>query len=131
MNQPLVRGHDAKAPALGDVEAGEVEPVQVQHAAVDDHHLAVIAHQIVGGARHRDAAVEQLHFELAQALLAAAIGVGDQGPHADASRHRGSQRVGHVAAIEPEDHDVEALLGLLDGGQDRGNAGFRLHDDFH
>ena len=54
----LVLRHDAEAPALLDVEAGEVEAVDVQDPAVDDDHLAVVARQIGGGARHRDAALE-------------------------------------------------------------------------
>ena len=41
------------------------------------------------------------------------------------------ERVGDLDAIEPEDQDVDALLRLLDGGDDRRDAGVRLDDQFH
>ncbi len=39
--------------------------------------------------------------------------------------------MGDLEAIEPEDQDVDALLRLLDGGDDGGDAGVWLHDQFH
>jgi len=61
-------------PALStDVQSGEVETVDVERATVHDHHLAVIAHEIVGGARHCDARLEEQLLQLAQTLGAAAI----------------------------------------------------------
>ena len=113
------------------VEAGEVEAVDVKDPAVDDHHLAVVADQIVGGARHGDAGLEQVHLELAQDLGAAAIVMGGQRPHADAAGDGGLQRARDLQAIEPEDQDVDATFGLLDRGDDRGDAGVGLNDELH
>ena len=68
---------DAEAAALLDIDLGVVEAEDVQRA-VDDHHLAVVARQVVGRARDGDAGVEQPHLELPQALLAALVGVRDE-----------------------------------------------------
>ena len=62
--------------------ACEVESVHVQLFTVDDHHLAVIARQVVGRARHGDAGIQHPQLELAQPLVAAGVGVGNQRPTA-------------------------------------------------
>ena len=66
----------------------EVVAVDVQHAPVDDHHLAVIANQVVRGARDGDAALEELHLELPQALRPAAVLVRRQRADVDAAGYR-------------------------------------------
>ena len=126
----LSRGDHAEAAALLDVQLGVVEAEDVQHV-VDDHHLAVIARQIVGGARHGDAGVEQPQLELAQALLAAAVGVRDQRPDHDAARHGRLERLLELDAIEAEDDDVDRLPGLTHRFQQRGEAVVGLDDQLH
>ena len=83
------RRRDGEAAALEDVELREIEAEEVQ-GVVRNHVLRVIAQQVVGGSRHRDAGREQPLFELAQSALAAAIGVGDE--RADASRRAAPPR---------------------------------------
>ena len=102
-------GDDAEAAALLDVEPGVVEAEHVQRV-VDDHHLAVIARQIVGGARDRDPGIEQPQLELAQDLFAAAVGVRDERADDDAARDRRLERLLELDAIEAEDDDVDRLL---------------------
>jgi hypothetical protein len=102
-------GHDAEAPALLDVELRVVEAEHVQRV-VDHHHLAVIPRQIVGGARDRDAGVEQPQLQLPQDLFAAAVGVRDQRADDDAARDRRFERLLELGAIEPEDDDVDRFL---------------------
>ena len=131
VDQLPVLADDAEAPALGDVEAGEVEAVDMQDLVVDDHHLAVIADKVVGGARHGDTGLEQRQFQFAQALGAAAIGVRRQRAHAHAAGDRGRERVGNLEPIEAKDEDVDALLRLPYRRDDRGDAGVRLYDEFH
>ncbi len=97
---------DAEAAALLDVELRVVEAEHVERV-VDDHHLAVIARQVVGGARDGDPGVEQLQLELAQALLAAAVGVRDERAHDDAARDGRLERLLELGPVEPEDDDVD------------------------
>ncbi len=121
----------AEAAALLDVERREVESVDVQHAGVDDHHLAVIADKVVGGARDGDAPLEQLQFQAAEALVAAAVGVGRERSHVDPARHSGLQRAGKVGTIQAEDENIDALSRLLDRRDNRGNSSVRLNDQLH
>ena len=83
---PVAR-HDAEAAALLDVELRVVEPEHMQ-SVVDEHHLAVIARQVVGRPRHGDPALQQPQLELAKVLLASAIRVRDQRPDHHATRQR-------------------------------------------
>ena len=71
--------------------------------------LVVIAHEVLGGPRDGDALLEQAHLELAQALLAAVVGVRDERGHRHAALGRRLQRRLDVGAIESEDDDVDAL----------------------
>ena len=130
LHQALVAGDDAEASALLDIEPGVVEAEDVERV-VDHHHLAVIARQVVGGARDDDAGREEAHLELAQVLLAAAIGVGDQGAHGYAARHRRLERLLQLRPIEAEDDDVDRALGLLDRLQQRRHAVVWLDDELH
>jgi hypothetical protein len=57
--------------------------------------------------------------------------VGCQRPDVDAARHGRLQRTGNVASVESEDQDVDGFLGLLDGGEDRRNAGIWLNQQLH
>src|SRR6187551_3074780 len=72
---------DREAAAMVDIEMGEVEGQDEEQAPVDDQQLVVIAREVVGGPRHLHARLEQTHLELAEALLAAVVGVGDERGH--------------------------------------------------
>ena len=77
-NRLVLRG-DAHAAALFDIEPGEVETKRIERLAIDQHHLVVIAHEVVVGARHRDAGIQQLELQLAESLGPAARGVRNEG----------------------------------------------------
>ena len=76
-------------------------------------------------------AAEQPHLELAQVLLAAAIGVGDERANRDAARHRRGERLLQLRPIEAEDDDVDRALRALDRLQQRREALVGLDDQFH
>src|SRR5207248_944813 len=128
---PLVLGDDPETAALLDVERGEVEAVDVQDLAVDDHHLAVVADEIVGGARHGDPALQQLQFEFAEALGPASILMRGQRAHAYAANDSLFEIARDLHAIEPEDQDVDGLARASDCVDDRDDAGIRLDYKFH
>src|SRR6185369_5559609 len=52
VDELVILRHDAEAPAFFHIEAREIEAVNVEDPAVDDHHLAVVTNQVVGGPRH-------------------------------------------------------------------------------
>ncbi len=121
---------DAKAAALG-VKSGEVEQHHEERAVVDDHELRVIPRQVVAAARHGHAGAQQSKLELAQQLVAAAIGVGDERAHAHATTDGRLERLLDLGAVEAEDSDVDGLLGFLDGVDDGRHAIFGEHQQFH
>jgi hypothetical protein len=91
----------------------------------------VITHEVIGGARDGDTSLEQLQLELAQLLVAAAVGVGGQRPDVDAALHGALQGFGNRVVVEPEDQDVDRPPGALDRLDDRRNARIRLNDELH
>ena len=91
----------------------------------------MVAHKIVCRAGHGHAGLEQFHFELPQTLGAAVILVSGQRAHVHSAADGGGQGLRHFAAVETEDHDVDALASLLDGIDDRRQAGIRLNDELH
>src|SRR5439155_9554181 len=109
LDHASVLGHGAAAAALLDVERREAEPVDVEGPVVNDHHLAVVANEIVRGARDGDAPFEQLHLELPQCLCAAPVRVCGQGADADTAPHGGLELAGDVPAVEPEDEQIYVL----------------------
>ena len=95
---------------------------------IDDHVLAVIADELVAGARHRDARFEHALLEFPQPALAAAIGMGHQHANADAALNGGGERLLDFLAIDPEDRDVNAPAGTFDRLDDRCETGLWLDD---
>ena len=130
-DQVAFLGHEAEAAALVHVKRGVVEAKDVELRPIHDHDLVVVAAEIVVGAAHARAGLEQTELELPQPLVAPAIRVGDEGADGHASRDRGLKGLRHIAPVEPEDADVEAGLRLVDGGEDRADAVFRFDDQAH
>src|SRR6202035_4058664 len=64
-----VGGDEAETAAMLYVEESKIKGKYIQLAAVDDHHLAVVANQVVGGARHGNACRQESHLELPEILL--------------------------------------------------------------
>ena len=98
---------------------------------VDDHHLAVVARADRQRSGHRDAGLEQPHLELAQILLSAAIGMGDQRADDNTSGNRSLERLLELRAIEAEDDDVDRLLRAFDACTSGARPVFGLDDEFH
>src|SRR5947207_11823056 len=59
-------GDNAKAAAMIDIHMDEIERQQEQRPAIDNHHLAVIANQIVRGAPYGNASLEKTGLQTAQ-----------------------------------------------------------------
>src|SRR4026208_1393706 len=89
---------------------------------VDDHELAVVARQIVGGAGDADAGAQQTHLELSKRLLASAVGMGDQRPYRRAAVARRGEGLLQIGEVEAENGDVDGFLRLTNGAYDRGDA---------
>lgn len=62
----------------------------------DDHHLAVVPHEVVGRPRHSDAVLEQSHLQLSKVFLATAIRMRDQCANDDAPSRRRFERPGDL-----------------------------------
>src|SRR6185369_17444262 len=103
----------------------EVETEDIYLLTVHDHHLAVVTHQVSGGSSDRHTARQKTHFQLSELVLTAAIGERDQRMHKESAFHGVNQRTFDLIAIEPEDHDLDRLLGLaysLPGARRHGQA---------
>src|SRR5687767_14972144 len=122
---------DREAAAMVDIEMGEVEGHHEEQPPVDDQHLVVIAREVVRGPRHGHTRIEQTHLELAEALLAAVVGVGDKRGHRYATLGRVLQCRLDLGSIESEDDDVDALLRLPDRRDERRDAVLRLNEQLH
>ena len=68
-------GDDAETAAVFDIQVCQIEGQQIQFAAVDDHQLAVVSHQIVGRARHRDSGRKEPHLQVSEVLFAGPVRV--------------------------------------------------------
>src|SRR5262249_14522253 len=88
---PVTR-HHAKTAGTGNILVGKIEPQQVELAAVDDHHLAVVTDQIVSRTGYGYALGKEAHLELAQAIFAGAVGVGDERCHRNPTAYGRAQR---------------------------------------
>ena len=129
-DQAGVAGDQSEAAAVIDVQISKVEGEQKQLAAIDDQEFAVISGQVVGRARHRDSGIQKAHFELAKVFLAAAIGIRDQRMDKDAARGRVRQGLLDFTAIESKNDDLDAVLGAIDGVEQRLNAVAGLNQQF-
>ena len=78
---------------------------------VDDHVLAVVADELVAGARDGDARLEHALLEFSQPALTAAIGMGHQHANADAALNGGAERLLDLLAIDSEDREVNGTGG--------------------
>ena len=102
----------------------------MQDATVDDHHLAVIADQVVGGPRDGDALLEQVQFELAEALLTAFVRVRNQRNDFNAAFDR-PDGIFELVEIESENDNHEPPLCPLDGREQRRDALIGLRHELH
>src|ERR1700681_2281584 len=92
MHRFPVGGGQPETAAMLDVQVSKIKTKYIQLAAIDDHHLAVIAQQVVGGARHGNASRQESHFQRPEILLAAAVSKGNEGMDQNPSAHGVSQR---------------------------------------
>src|SRR5260370_41755865 len=123
-------GDDAEAAAVVDVQRSEIEGQQEERSAVDDHHLAVIPCEIVGGSSDRDAGGKQAHLQLPQAPLAAAICICDESLNQNAAAHGVRQGSFHFGPVETENENLDTLLSAVDRFDDRTDPVAGLNQKF-
>jgi hypothetical protein len=111
--------HYAETAAALDIQISHVECQQVHLAPVDDHHLAVISHQVVRRSRYRDTITQQPCFQLAQIGLAGAVRMCDQRVHGHPALNRVGHCAFHLALIEAEDEHLHTCFRALNGSYDR------------
>src|SRR5690348_6089175 len=99
--------------------------------AIDDHHLAVVADQIVGSTGDRNSAIQKAQLQLAQVLLASAIGKSDQRINCDATFYRVFQSLFDLHPVEAEDDDLDRALRPLNGFHQRLDSIPRLNKQLH
>jgi hypothetical protein len=97
------------------VQISEVESQHVQFPPVDNHHLSVVASQIVGGAGYSDALGEQPHFQFPQILFPATIRVRDQGVNEYTAAGRVHQSFLNLASIEAKNEYFYTFFGFING----------------
>ena len=127
-HQFAVPGHDAEAAAPLCIKVGEVICQQIKFLTIHQHHLAVIADQVVRGTGHRDSFFQEPHFQLAQVLLSTAIGKRDQRMDKDASLGGVFQRVLDLRLVEAKNNDFNAFLCPFDGFKQGRGAIRRLNN---
>ncbi len=110
---------------------GEIEAVDVQLLTVDDHHLAVITDEVARRAADRGARVQQPLLELAQSLLAASVGMGNQRPHRHPTANRSLDGFFQRLQVKAEDDDVDGFPGAFNRCHDRVDPVRRLHNELH
>ena len=130
-HQLALLGHKPEAAALVHVEGRVVEAQNIELRPVHDHDLVVIAAQVVVRPPHTGPRLEEVQFELAQALFSPPVGMGDQSAHGDTPIDRAAQGLCDIGPIETEDPDVDGGLRLVDGGEDGRDPIFRQDDQAH
>src|SRR5207248_7743217 len=126
----FVAGNQGKAAASLRVYLRVVEGQQVKFLAIDDHHLAVIAHEVIGGAGNGHASFQKAHLQLAQVFFPSAIGKGDQCVYGNAPFDCIFERFFDFHTVKPEDYNLNALLCFFDGLDDWADAVSRLDKQF-
>src|SRR5262245_52516615 len=92
-----------------DVQEGEIEGQQVKRPPVDEHHLAVITNQILGGARDFHAAFAQAALQLPDFFQVFFIRVSDEGMDADAAHGGRDQFLLYLEAVDAIEYNLYAL----------------------
>src|SRR5689334_22411346 len=105
----ILRDQSETATAL-HIGVRQIERQYIQLTVIDNHHLPVIAHQVIGRAGHGYTGRQKALFELAQALLAGAIRMCDECVHGDAAAYRISEGSLQLALVETENHNFDAFL---------------------
>src|SRR5262249_1411942 len=121
---------DAEASAA-DVDRGIVEAVDVQRVAVGDHHLRVVADELIGSAADDDAAFEHAQLDLAQAFLSTGVRVGNQRAYFDSTLHRRLDRLLDLFDVEGEDEDVDRFFRAFNRVQNGFDAVSWLNNKLH
>src|SRR5262249_2931647 len=131
INEVPVFSDNAEAAAMVDVEEGKIEGQQEKTFAIDDHHLAVITHQVFGRAGGTHAPRGQAPFELFDFFEIFFIRVGDQGMNGYAARGSFDERLLDFEPVQSVNNNFYAFLRLLDSLKQRFDTVARLNDDAH
>ena len=93
---------------------GEVERQNVKFFAVHNHHLAVIPHQITGGARYGNSFRQEVRFQFAEIFFTPAICKSDQRVYERTSLHGVHHGFFNFGSIKAKEDNLNTLSGLLD-----------------
>src|SRR5262249_3715105 len=120
--QSPVLGDDGETPAVINVEMRQVKRKKVQFLAINQHHLAVVADQVVGSPGDGDSRSQKPQFEFAQISFAAPVGIRDESAYRDTSLNCLLEGSLQIHPIETEDHDLYTLLCPLNSLDQRFHA---------
>src|SRR6185312_15400856 len=107
------------------------EGEQVEFFLIDDHHLAVVADQIVGGAGDCNSAVQKAQLELSQVLLASAIRESNQRIDRYSTFYRVFESLFDLQPVEAENDDLDRDLRPLNGFHQWLDSISRLDQQLH
>ena len=117
LNNFGIRDHQAETAAVLNIHVNKVERQQEQGAPIDNHHLAVVTDEIVGGSAHRDSRLQEPHLQSAQLGFATAVGMSDESTNRNAPARSGLQSILEFFPVQAKYQDIDTLLGLLDRRQ--------------
>src|SRR6266545_4395306 len=123
--------NDTEGAAVVNVKESEIEGEQEEPAAIDDHHLAMITHELFGGARHPYTASRQTFFEPLDLLQIILVGVSDQCMDKDAAGGGFDQSLLDLQPVQSIDNDFNACFGLSDSFDQRFYTVAWLNDYAH
>src|SRR6266511_17239 len=127
VNHSLVFRNDAEGAAVVNVKESEKE----EPAAINDHHLAMVTHELFGGARHPYTASRQTFFEPLDLLQIILVGVSDQGMDKNAAGGGFEQSLLDLKPVQSIDNDFNACFGLSDSFDQRFYTVAWLNDYAH
>ena len=130
-HQFFVSGNKAEASAVFEIQRRKIKREYVELAPVDNHHLPVIAGQIVSRASYRDSLRQQPHLQLPQILFTTAIRISDEGMNEDPSVDRVDQGLFNLAPVESKDENFDALFGAINRLHQGRDTVARLYHQFH
>src|SRR6185312_4764363 len=114
-----------------DIQVREVEAEEIEQLVVDDHHLAVVTDEVIGGACNGNALRQQPRFQAAKISFFALIGVRDERFHAHASLGGSHERFFDLGPVETEDQDANGLFRFAQCVEQGLDALVRLNEQLH
>jgi hypothetical protein len=112
-------------------QEGVIEGEQKEPTAIDDHHLAMVTHELFVGASQPYIAFRQTFFEPLDLLQVVLAGISDQGMDKDAAGGGFDQSLLDFQPVQSIDNDFNACFGLSDSFDQRFYTVAWLNDYAH